>query len=133
MRYDDILIYDSNNITYNGTLVINVPGITDPLRINDVSIVIVGDVDYSNYTSGGSIQIDLVPTSEISFTLTDVQAIAIMSMDTINISVGAETYYNLIDIVGHAEGDVNNISLKKNSELSLINISTEGTLLIPNS
>lgn len=133
MKYNDTILYNGSGILYNGNLVLNIKGIANPVRVNDVQIVIVGDIDYSNFTSGGAIQIDIIPTSEISFTLTDIQATAISELETINIGVSAETFAQLIDITANAEAQMINNTIVDNSEISVINISTEGTLLIPNS
>lgn len=133
MKYNDTILYNGSGILYNGNLVLNIKGIANPVRVNDVQIVIVGDIDYSNFTSGGAIQIDIIPTSEISFTLTDIQATAISELETINIGVSAETFAQLIDITANAEAQIINNTIVDNSEISVINISTEGTLLIPNS
>lgn len=133
MKYNDTILYNGSGILYNGNLVLNIKGIANPVRVNDVQIVIIGDIDYSNFTSGGTIQIDVVPTSEIIFTLTDVQATAILDLETVNIGVSAEAFAELADIATNAEAQVVNNSIVNNSEISVINISTEGTLLIPNS
>lgn len=133
MRYNELILYNQNHITYNGSLLLKINGITNPVRVNDIQIIITNYEDLSNFTSAGIIQIDVIPTSELTFTLTDIQASAIVDVNNIAISLTAEAHAKLVEAISSPEAGITNITNSDNSEMSVINISTEGTLLIPNS
>lgn len=133
MKYNELILYNQNHITYNGSLLLKINGITNPVRVNDIQIIITNYEDLSNFTSAGIIQIDVIPTSELTFILTDVQASAIVDVSNIAISLTAEAHTKLVEAISSPEAGITSISNSNNSEMSVINISTEGTLLIPNS
>lgn len=85
MLYNDIISYNHNNITYTGTVQINVPGISSPIILSDITIVISVEQDFSNATTVGYVTFDYVPGGIVTVESTQSQAEALVSASTIYI------------------------------------------------
>lgn len=78
MLYNDLITYNQANITYNGTLIINVDGIQNPIILNNVTVYFGINEDYSNATTIATLTIDYASTGIITLDVLDDQ-IAVIS------------------------------------------------------
>lgn len=85
MIYNDIISYNHNNITYVGIVQINVPGISNPIILNNITVVISVTQDYSNATTVGYVTFDPVANGIVTIESTQSQAEALVSASTIYI------------------------------------------------
>jgi hypothetical protein len=58
MRYNESIIYDQSSISYYGSLIINISGISNPITIGNVNVIQVTKEDYSNYSTIAVMSID---------------------------------------------------------------------------
>jgi hypothetical protein len=86
MLYNDLITYNHNNITYTGTIKINVPGIPSPIILGNVSVAISTNPDYSNATTIGVVSYDFAPNGILTIEATQDQAEALVSADFIYIN-----------------------------------------------
>lgn len=77
MLYNDIIDYNHVNITYSGILYINVPSISTLITVNNITVVISTEADYSNATAFGLVTYDMSPSGIITIEATQDQATAI--------------------------------------------------------
>lgn len=90
MLYNDTIGYNQPGLSFNGTLEINVPGISLPIILNDISVYLFGDVDYSNSTTVGLVTINSISTGYIVIEATEDQATAISQSSTIFLNSTSE-------------------------------------------
>lgn len=86
MLYNDIISYNQTNITYNGTLILNVLGLNSPVIINNATVAFSSTIDNSNFTTMGIISYDIDPYGVMTFEVNQEQANAIAELQIINIS-----------------------------------------------
>lgn len=86
MLYNENIIYNNSNFTYTGTLVINVPGISSPIILNDITIIFNPVNDYSNNTTIGIVSYNVNPSGVIVFEATSTQAQAISQSEVITLN-----------------------------------------------
>ena len=96
MLYNDIITYNHNNITYSGILYINVIGISSPIVVNNITVVVSTEADYSNATTMGVVTYDISPSGIITIEATSDQAAAITEASTIYLNSFSETTFLLI-------------------------------------
>jgi len=89
MIYNEIINYNSPNVTYAGTLIINAPSLANPIIINNILILYGASEDFSNFTTIAVSSID-VTGNEISVEALDDQVEALASASIILISGDAE-------------------------------------------
>ena len=58
--------YSEPLVSYAGTLIINVQGLSNPIILNNISVITNTRQDYSNATTIGVISIDYAPTGIIT-------------------------------------------------------------------
>lgn len=102
MKYNDIISYNEPNINYVGTLVINVPGIINPIVVHNVNIAIGVIEDFSNLTTIGVVSYDLAPTGIITIEASAEQAYALAEAKSIIISPVANTSSTIENTDPHA-------------------------------
>lgn len=90
MLYNDLFSYNQSGVTFNGTLQINVPGIENPIILNDISIYFTDKTDYSNATTVGVVTVNYVSTGLIVIEATMDQAEAISQSSVISLSQSSE-------------------------------------------
>lgn len=105
MLYNDFISYNQTNVTYNGTLILNVLGLNSPVIVNNATVLFSTVEDTSNFTTMGIISYDVDPYGLMTFEVTQDQADAIL---------GAEF-----------------IVIERSAEVQVTNTSTSGTLLVP--
>lgn len=112
MLYNDIITYNHNNITYTGTIQINVPGISSPIIIGNILVVVSTEPDYSNATTIGLITYDFAPTGQIILETTNDQAEAITqaSILIINSNSGEAYVQNINQSEALSETSIVNLS-----------------------
>jgi hypothetical protein len=86
MLYNANLTYNESGILYQGSLLISVSGISTPILISNITIIIDPIEDYSNNTTIGVVSYNVNPTGIISFQATDLQASAITSAEVITLN-----------------------------------------------
>lgn len=86
MIYNANITYNEYGIVYKGSLLISVLGISNPILVNDIKIIIDPIEDYSNNTTIGIVSYNLNPTGIMSFETTDIQADAIASAEIITLN-----------------------------------------------
>jgi heptaprenylglyceryl phosphate synthase len=90
MRYNDTIAYNESSVSYVGTVEIRVPGLSNPIVVNNLTINFTNTVDYSNQTTIGFITINSVATGYIVIEADFQQAQAISNTEVINISSACE-------------------------------------------
>jgi hypothetical protein len=96
MLYNANLTYSESGILYQGSLLISVSGISSPIFINNITIIIDPTDDYSNNTTIGIVSYGLKTTGIMSFEATNSQAEAISSAEVITLnSVSGEVTIQL--------------------------------------
>lgn len=85
MLYNDTVGYSQSGISFNGTLQINIPGISLPLILNDISIYFPDKVDYSNATTIGVVSVNYVSTGLVVIEANSDQAQAISASSVISL------------------------------------------------
>jgi hypothetical protein len=90
MQYNDSIAYNQSNLSYLGTLEIRVPTLSLPIILNDINIVLFGDVDYSNSTTVGLVTINSISTGYVVIEATEDQATAISQSSTIFLNSTSE-------------------------------------------
>ena len=58
MLYNDPITYSQSNISYFGSLIINIAGISNPITIGNINVIQVAEEDYSNSTTIAVMSID---------------------------------------------------------------------------
>jgi hypothetical protein len=86
MLYNSNITYSQAGILYQGSLRISVSGISSPILINNIRIIIDPLDDYSNNTSIGIVSYNLNPSGIMSFETTDFQAEAITTSEVITLN-----------------------------------------------
>ena len=118
MKYNDLITYNHNNITYNGTIHINVPGLSNPIILNNITVVVATEPDYSNATTMGLVTFDLAPSGIMTIEATDEQAYAISESSTIYLVPSAET--SLTETSSGLEGSIKaSLLISNNGEISI--------------
>lgn len=78
MLYNDLITYNHSSVLYNGTVVLYLPGINNPITLNDVTVSFQLTQDYSNATTTATLSIDYASTGIITLDVLDDQ-IAVIS------------------------------------------------------
>lgn len=102
MLYNENFTYNNANITYNGVLHINIPGISAPVILSNITVVFGGDIDYSNATTIGLITYDISSTGIITISATQDQAEAVSQSGIIYL-VGESETSPVFSATGQAE------------------------------
>lgn len=85
MQYNSSFLYNAPNVSYNGSLIIKAPGFSIPIILNNVTIILGGQEDFSNYTTLAVMSIDINPTGDITIEVLDEQAYGLVSIESIAI------------------------------------------------
>ena len=88
MFYNDIIDYNQSGIQYNGTIVLIIEGISNPVILNNVKVNFGGEEDYSVATAIGVISIDLEPTGIITIETLGKEGAALIQAKEITIHSG---------------------------------------------
>lgn len=88
MLYDDVIAYNQPNYSYLGTLIVYAPGLSSPIILNNIAVLLGGQEDYSNYTTIAVISMDISSTGVVSIEVLDENVSAIVSAQTIALGDG---------------------------------------------
>lgn len=88
MLYNTNLYYNSSGVSYIGSLVITVPGISNPVILNNIKISFAGAQDYSNLTTIAVISIDVAPSGIVTIETVEENLSALTSIESITIYEG---------------------------------------------
>jgi hypothetical protein len=88
MFYNDVIDYNQSGIQYNGTIVLIIEGISNPVILNNVKVNFGGEEDYSVATAIGVISIDLEPTGIITIETLGKEGAALIQAKEITIHSG---------------------------------------------
>ena len=129
MLYNDFISYNQTNVTYNGTLILNVLGLNSPVIVNNATVLFSTVEDTSNFTTMGIISYDVDPYGIMTLEVTQDQADAILEANFIVIETSAEV--QMAQDQSGAVVEANFTVTETSAEVHVINTSTSGTLLIP--
>jgi hypothetical protein len=88
MQYNSNIGYDEPSYSYIGTLVIYASGLSSPIILNNIAILLGGQEDYSTYTTIAVISMDVGSTGIVSIEVLDENVSAIVSAETIALGDG---------------------------------------------
>jgi hypothetical protein len=88
MLYNDIIDYNQSGIQYNGTVVLIIEGISNPVILNDIKVNFGGKEDYSVATAIGVVSIDLAPSGVITIQALQKEGAALIQASEITIHSG---------------------------------------------
>jgi hypothetical protein len=88
MLYNDIIDYNQSSIQYNGTIVLIIEGILNPVILNNIKVNFGGEEDYSVASSIGVISVDLAPTGVITIQALEKEGAALIQASEITIHSG---------------------------------------------
>lgn len=129
MLYNELISYNQTNVTYNGTLILNVLGLNSPVIVNNATVLFSTVEDTSNFTTMGIISYDVDPYGIMTLEVTQDQADAILEANFIVIETSAEV--QMAQDQSGAVVEANFTVTETSAEVHVINTSTSGTLLIP--
>ena len=89
MFYNDLIDYNQSGIQYNGTIVLIIEGISNPVILNDIKVNFGGKEDYSVASSIGVISIDLAPNGVITIQALAKEGAALVQASEITIHSGS--------------------------------------------
>lgn len=85
MFYNENITYNRTQVTYSGVVRINIFGISNPIVLNNITIIVAAKEDFSNATTVGFVTFDYVPGGIVTIESTQTQAEALISANTIYI------------------------------------------------
>ena len=88
MLYNDIIDYNQSGIQYDGTVILIIEGISNPVILNNIKVNFGGKEDYSVATAIGVISIDLDPTGIITIETLGREGAALIQASEITIHSG---------------------------------------------
>lgn len=88
MLYNQNLSYDQPNYSYIGTLVVYASGLSSPIVLNNIAILLSGQEDYSTYTTIAVVSMSVASTGVVSIEVLDENVSAIVSAQTIALGDG---------------------------------------------
>jgi hypothetical protein len=88
MLYNQPIVYNEPNFSYSGTLIIYAQSLSSPIVLNNITILIGGQEDYSNYSTIAVISMDVSSTGVVSIEVLDENVSAIVSAETVALGDG---------------------------------------------
>jgi hypothetical protein len=80
MLYNDNISYSQPGINYIGTIVINIPGVPNPIVLSNINVSVSTSQDYSNATTVAVISYDIYSEGILTIQATESQANAIVQV-----------------------------------------------------
>jgi hypothetical protein len=90
MLYNDSIAYSQSGVSFIGTVQINVSGISSPIILNNISVYLFGNEDYSNSTTVGLVTLNYVSAGYVIIEATADQAEAISQSSSIILNSTSE-------------------------------------------
>jgi hypothetical protein len=88
MLYNQNISYNQQGLTYIGTVIINILGISNPIIISNLNVAVSTSQDYSNATTIAVISYDIMPDGILVVEATESQASAIVEIVTNSSQIG---------------------------------------------
>lgn len=85
MLYNNSLLYNNPNVSYIGSLVIKISGVSNPIVLNNIKIAFAGLADFSNQTTIAVLSIDINPSGLITIETVQQNVSALTSIQSITI------------------------------------------------
>jgi hypothetical protein len=80
MLYNDNITYNQPSINYVGTIIINIPGVSNPIVLSNINVAVSTSQDYSNATTVAVISYDIYSEGILTIQATESQANAIVQV-----------------------------------------------------
>jgi hypothetical protein len=77
MLYNDSIAYNQSGLSYYGSLIINIAGISNPIIIGNVNVIQISAEDYSNATTIAVMSIDYTSSGVMTIQVSSSQAGAV--------------------------------------------------------
>jgi hypothetical protein len=90
MLYNDIISYNEPNVIYDGTLVIRVPGILNPISVYPIVVIIDPIQDYSNFTTVAVTSVEVSGTGIVTIETSDQNAEALIGSTVVVVRPSGE-------------------------------------------
>jgi hypothetical protein len=119
MQYNDSIAYNQSGVSFSGTLQINIPGISLPLILNDISIYFLEKVDYSNATTVGVVSVNYVSTGLVVIEASSEQAQAISQSSVISLGNMSNVTIETVGSYSGVTAEVFVLSDASESEISI--------------
>lgn len=101
MLYNDLIGYSQSGVSYQGTLTLSIPGVSNLILPGSIAIYIADQLDLTNATTVGFATISSVKTGAITIETTQQQAYSIAESSTVYIVKSGITS---TEVVGLEEG-----------------------------
>jgi hypothetical protein len=88
MQYNSSVGYDEPSYSYIGTLIVYASGLSSPIILNNIAILLSGQEDYSTYTTIAVVSMSVASTGVVSIEVLDENVSAIVSAQTIALGDG---------------------------------------------
>ena len=88
MLYNDLITYDQTAVQYDGTVILKIEGILNPIILNNIKINFTANEDFSVGTTIGVISIDVDPTGIITIEALNKEGAALVQASEITIHSG---------------------------------------------
>lgn len=90
MLYNDIISYNEPNVIYDGTLIVKIPGILNPITIHPIVVIVDPVQDYSNFTTIAVTSIEISGTGIITIETSDQNAEALVGSTAVVVRPSGE-------------------------------------------
>ena len=114
MLYNDLIAYNQSGVSYHGTLVLSVPGMSNIILPSSIAIYIADEIDYTNATTVGFATIAFVSSGSVTIETTQQQAYSI-----------AES--SVVYLINSGNSSTQTISLEQGATVEVAIISTGST------
>lgn len=85
MRYNDLIGYNQAAVQYDGTVILKIEGLSNPIILNNIKINFSGKEDYSTGTTIGVISVDISPSGIITIETSAREGAALIQANEITI------------------------------------------------
>jgi hypothetical protein len=119
MLYNDTISYSQPGVSFQGTLQINVTGISAPIVINDIQIILLQEVDHSNATTIGVVSVNYVSSGFVVIEANSAQAQAISESSVISLSSTSNVTIENISSYSGVTAEAFVLSNTSESEISI--------------
>jgi hypothetical protein len=90
MLYNDIISYNEPNVIYDGTLIIKIPGISNPIVIHPAIVIVDPVQDYSNFTTLAVTSVEVSGTGVVTIETSDQNAEALIGSTVVIVRPSGE-------------------------------------------
>ena len=87
MLYNSPITYNQASVFYAGAVSILAPSLTSPILINNITLLVFADEDYTNQTTIGIITLNYAPSGILEIQVLDEDVQAFFEVDRVAISI----------------------------------------------